>query len=54
MMSSRCGLTVNPQSAACEGRILLRFVFTLLSMFTTMWMSRTSRCNQLIPRYVII
>jgi hypothetical protein len=27
MMSSRHGLAANPQSAACEGRVLLRFVF---------------------------
>jgi hypothetical protein len=29
MMSSRCGLAANPQSAAYEGRVLLRFVFAL-------------------------
>jgi hypothetical protein len=29
MMSSRRGLAANPQSAACEGRILLRFIFAL-------------------------
>jgi hypothetical protein len=42
MMSSRCGLVANPQSVACEGRILLSFVFALWSMYKTMWMSRTS------------
>jgi hypothetical protein len=29
MMSSMRGLAANPESAAYEGRILLRFVFTL-------------------------
>jgi hypothetical protein len=29
MMSFRRGLAANPQSAACEGRVLLRFVFAL-------------------------
>jgi hypothetical protein len=42
MMSSRHGLAANPQLAACEGRVLLRFVFALLSMLMTMWMSWTS------------
>jgi hypothetical protein len=42
MMSSRRGLAANPQSAACEGRVFLRFIFTLRSMLMTMWMSRAS------------
>jgi hypothetical protein len=42
MMSCRRGLAANPQSAACEGRVLLRFVFTLRFMFKTMWVSRAS------------
>jgi hypothetical protein len=42
MISSRRGLAVNPQSAACEGRVLLCFVFALCYMFKTMWMSRAS------------
>jgi hypothetical protein len=29
MMSSRRGLVATPQSAACEGRVYLRFVFAL-------------------------
>jgi hypothetical protein len=29
-MGSRRGLAANPQSAACEGRVYLRFVFVLI------------------------
>jgi hypothetical protein len=42
MMSSRNGLAANPQSATYEGHVLLRFVFALLFMFNTMWMSWAS------------
>jgi hypothetical protein len=34
---SRRGLAANPHSVACEGRVLLRFVFALWSMLMTMW-----------------
>jgi hypothetical protein len=54
MMSSRHRLAANPQSAACEGRVLLRFIFTLWSMFKTLWMSRTSWCNQTNTFFYII
>jgi hypothetical protein len=31
----------NPQSAACEGHMYLRFVFRTLIIVKTMWMSQT-------------
>jgi hypothetical protein len=39
--SSRRGLAANPQSAACEGRVYLRFVFALWFIVKSMWMSQT-------------
>jgi hypothetical protein len=54
MMSSRRGLAANPQSAACEGRVLLRFVFAHWSMLMTMWMSGHHDEIKLMLFYVII
>jgi hypothetical protein len=54
MTSSRRGLAANPQSAACEGRVLLRFIFALWSMFKTLCMSRTSWCNQTITFFMFL
>jgi hypothetical protein len=53
-MSSRCGLAANPQSAACEGRVYLCFVFTLWLLLMTMWMSRTSWCNRLLLSFMLL
>jgi hypothetical protein len=53
-MSSRRGLAANPQSAACEGRVYLHFIFALWYLVMTMWMSRTSWCNQLLPSFMLL
>jgi hypothetical protein len=39
--SFRRGLAATPQSAACEGRVYLRFVFALWLLLKTMWISQT-------------
>ena len=39
--SSRRGLAATPQSAACEGRGYLRFVFALWFIVKTIWTSQT-------------
>jgi hypothetical protein len=54
MISSRCGLAANHQSASCEGRVLLHFVFALWSMFKTLWMSRISWCNQTTTFFMLL
>jgi hypothetical protein len=46
--SSRRGLAATPQSAACEGRVYLRFFSALWFIVKTMWMSQTSWCNRLL------
>jgi hypothetical protein len=55
MTSFRRGLEATPQSAACEGRVYLRFVFALWWLLKTMWMSQTyDVIDYYYPFYVII